>query len=63
MKTNTVLCFLFVLFLLSTVPVPTGFAQDAPQWDLPDGVRARLGKGAIREIAYSPGWQSSCGGE
>ena len=29
-------------------------AQDSPQWHLPEGVTARLGKGEIRDIAYSP---------
>ena len=30
------------------------FAQDSPQWHLPEGATARLGKGRITEIAYSP---------
>ena len=31
------------------------FAQDSPQWHLPEGATARLGKGRISgEIAYSP---------
>ena len=30
------------------------FAQDSPQWHLPEGATARLGKGWIDEIAYSP---------
>ena len=30
------------------------FAQDSPQWHLPEGATARLGKGWITEIAYSP---------
>ena len=29
-------------------------AQDSPQWHLPEGVKVRLGKGRINEIAYSP---------
>ena len=29
------------------------FAQDYTQWGLPDGAKARLGKGKISEIAYS----------
>ena len=29
-------------------------AQDSPQWHLPEGAKARLGKGGINEIAYSP---------
>ena len=34
--------------------VPNTSAQDSPQWHLPEGVKARLGKGRISEIAYSP---------
>ena len=30
------------------------YAQDSPQWGLPEGAKARLGKGIIREIQYSP---------
>ena len=30
------------------------FAQDSPQSHLPEGATARLGKGSITEIAYSP---------
>ena len=29
-------------------------AQDAMQWNLPDGAIARFGKGKINEIQYSP---------
>ena len=55
MKAQVNLRFLFAfLFLFSTVNITTSFAQDSPQWDLPDGARARLGKGTIRDIAYSP---------
>ena len=28
--------------------------HDSPQWHLPEGVKARLGKGSINDIAYSP---------
>ena len=31
-----------------------GCVQDSPQWPLPEGAKARLGKGDIREIKYSP---------
>ena len=48
MKTTVTLLILFTLFSLNT------FAQDSPQWHLPDGVKARLGKGRIYEIQYSP---------
>ena len=40
---------ILILLLLS----PT-FAQEYTQWNLPEGARARLGKGHIGEIAYSP---------
>ena len=42
------------LLILLTVFPPNTFAQDSPQWHLPDGAIARLGKGSISEIAYSP---------
>ena len=42
------LLFVFVLFLQHS------FAQDSPQWRLPENVKARLGKGRIVEMRYSP---------
>ncbi len=30
------------------------YAQDSPQWGLPEGAKARLGKGSISKIQYSP---------
>lgn len=42
------LLFVFVLFLQDS------FAQDSPQWHLPEGVKARLGRGRIVEMRYSP---------
>ena len=42
------------LLLVTMLCVPNTFAQDSPQWHLPDGAIARLGKGRISEIAYSP---------
>ena len=48
MKITVTLLTLLTLFSLNT------FAQDSPQWHLPDGVKVRLGKGDINEIAYSP---------
>ena len=44
----TVLC-LTVLFLSYN-----SFAQDSPQWHLPEGATARLGKGWLYEIQYAP---------
>ena len=48
MKTIVTLLILFTLLLPST------FAQDYTQFSLPEGVKARLGKGSISEIQYSP---------
>ncbi|MDE0299129.1 MAG: cohesin domain-containing protein [Candidatus Poribacteria bacterium] len=47
---KTILCS---LMLLSLIP-PTAFSQHSPQWGLPEGVRARLGKGVAEDIRYSP---------
>ena len=48
MKTATPLLILLTLFSLNT------FAQDSPQWHLPEGAKMRLGKGWISKIQYSP---------
>ncbi len=46
---------LILLFLfLCALCLPHSGAQDFPQWGLPKGAQARLGKGIIREIQYSP---------
>ena len=42
------------LLFLSALCLPFSIAQDFPQWGLPEGAKARLGKGIIREIQYSP---------
>ena len=51
-KTKFSLCLL--LILVSTLHVSNTFAQDSRQWHLPEGAKARLGKGSISEIAFSP---------
>ena len=43
-----------MLTLLSTFYLSNTFAQDYTQWNLPEGAKARLGKGNIRDIKYSP---------
>ena len=48
MKTTVTLLILFILFSSNT------FAQDYMQWGLPEGATARLGKGSINEIQFSP---------
>ena len=51
---RTVISFLIALFFVATLNITTSFAQDFPLWGLPEGAIARLGKGTISEIAYSP---------
>ena len=48
MKTIVTPFILFILFTLNT------FAQDYTRLALPEGAKARLGKGSINEIQYSP---------
>ncbi len=45
---NVALLFVCVLF------VSNSLAQDYTRWSLPEGAKARLGKGSIKGIAYSP---------
>ena len=50
----TQLSILAVLFAW-TVSLPNAIAQDHTQWHLPEGAKARLGKGTITgNVAYSP---------
>ena len=51
---NTLAAIFLVLLLTSTLYLPNTFAQDYTQLSLPEGAKARLGKGYINEIAYSP---------
>ena len=46
--------FFIVLLFVGTLLLQDGFAQDAPQWHLPEGVKARIGKGRANDIAVSP---------
>ncbi len=48
MKITAALLMLLVLFL------PNALAEEYTQWGLPEGVVARLGKGYLREVLYSP---------
>ena len=52
MKKTTL--FTFTLLLVSAVFLSNSFAQDNPQWQLPDGATARFGKGWISGLEYSP---------
>lgn len=40
--------------VISLTIISLSFAQDSPQWHLPDGAKMRLGKGYLRDFAYSP---------
>ena len=43
---NSILILLFITLTFTDI----GLAQDSPQWDLPEGAKARLGKGRIYDI-------------
>ena len=44
---------IFTLLAILAVPLPTA-AADYTQWHLPEGATARIGKGIIQDITYSP---------
>ena len=48
---SSIFLTLIFLFLLSQL---NAFAEDSTRWRLPEGAKARLGKGNIKQIAYSP---------
>ena len=45
---------ILTLMFMTRAFVPNSFAQDYAQWNLPENVKVRFGKGGINEIAYSP---------
>ena len=51
MKTSFFLIFTIIIALVCCFP---STAQDNPQIDLPEGVIARIGKGALGEVHFSP---------
>ena len=51
---RTLFTLVLMFALVSTPYFPNTFAQDYTQLSLPEGAKARLGKGFINEIAYSP---------
>ena len=53
---KTIVSVLSMLFLISTFYLSNTFAQyqSVTQFGLPEGAKARLGKGKISDIAYSP---------
>lgn len=53
MKTKLFFVFLTYLFI-ATLFLCNSFAQDYTMWHLPEGAKARLGKGEVKNVAYSP---------
>ncbi len=51
---KTVLSIISLLLLLLQIGILNIYAQDYTQWELPDGAIARLGKGRINDMEYSP---------
>ncbi len=57
---KTILCSIFLTLLLVTILYPNAYAQanayaqDYITWGLPEGAKARLGKGTIEDIQFSP---------
>ena len=51
---KTLQFLILILLTVLTVVLPRTFAEDYMQWHLPEGAKARLGKGSISEITYSP---------
>lgn len=56
MKAKTTFLFVLTLLIVSSVSILSGFAQHTAytQLSLPAGAKARLGKGSIEEVTYSP---------
>lgn len=56
MKQKTIFYFFIFAFLLLLLHSPNPLAQrpDHTTWGLPEGAIARLGKGTINDLAYSP---------
>lgn len=53
MKTKPLL-FIFIALVMTTAFLPLTFGKDYWQWHLPDGTLARLGKGNVNDVAFSP---------
>ena len=51
---KTVFSFLLVILSFSVLCLPNGIAQEHIKNYLPKGARARVGKGSVSEIVYSP---------
>lgn len=53
MKLTPFSLFLMLLIVATLYPL-SSFAQDYTRWGLPEGAKARIGKGTIRDMQYSP---------
>ncbi|MDE0484245.1 MAG: dockerin type I domain-containing protein [Candidatus Poribacteria bacterium] len=51
---KTLFTIFFTQLFVFNLYLSTSFAQDYTQWALPEGAKARLGKGNMNGIAYSP---------
>lgn len=51
---RTVSSIFLTLIFLPILSQLNSFAEDITRWRLPEGAKARLGKGNIRQVAYSP---------
>ena len=45
---------IFTFLLMLTLFLSNGYTQDYTTWGLPEGAKARLGKGKITAIEFSP---------
>ena len=50
---RTSFLILLTLLIFSTLYLPISSAQDYTQWGLPEGAKARIGKGQINDMQYS----------
>ena len=51
---NAIFYKLSLFLFVSALCLPHSYAQDSQQWGLPEWAKARLGKGGINDIQYSP---------
>lgn len=54
MKIRTILLSVLLICLLTTIQLTQSAAQNTSEWHLPEGAIARLGKGPVNDIAFSP---------
>ena len=43
-----------ILLSISSLFLSNGFTQDPTQWQLPEGAKTRIGKGAASDITFTP---------